>query len=199
MRYGKFFPAGKRRSWAMAWLGALALFAAASAHCAQVAGVRLDDRVSVGGKTLVLNGAGSREKLLLRIYVVALYVPRRTHNVRAALAATTRRIQMTMLMSVSSGEIIDALLDTMADNSTPAELTAVKPATDQLVALIRPFSQVKKGDVITLDFVAGATNLGWNGKFQGRISGAAFNRALTLIWLGNKPVQADLKRKLLGR
>ena len=31
------------------------------------------------------------------------------------------------------------------------------------------------------------------------IAGEAFNRALTRIWLGDKPVQADLKPKLLGR
>jgi long-chain acyl-CoA synthetase len=198
VRCREIFRALERRSLRRTTLLAAFIFAA-GAHGAQVDGVRLEDRVSVGGRTLVLNGAGAREKVLLKIYVVALYLPRRAHDARAALSAAPRRIQMTMLMSVSSSEIIDALLDTMADNSTPAELAAVKPATDRLVALIRPFRESKKGDVVTLDFVAGATNLGWNGKLQGRISGAAFNRALTLIWLGNKPVQADLKRKLLGR
>ena len=105
---------------------------------------------------------------------------------------------MNMLLTVSSREIIDALLDTMADNSTPAELAAVKRQTDRLVALIRPFKEAKKGDVVTLDFVDGGTNLGWNGRFRGRIPGEAFNRALTRIWLGEKPVQPDLKGRLLG-
>jgi hypothetical protein len=105
---------------------------------------------------------------------------------------------MTMLLTVPSGEIVDALLDTMADNSSPSVLAAVKPQTDRLVALIRRFPEVKKGDVITLDFIDGATDLGWNGSFRGRIRGEAFNRALTRIWLGPKPVQADLKQRLLG-
>jgi len=174
------------------------LVAATSVHAAVVEGVRLDDRITIGGRPLVLNGAGVREKLVLKIYVAALYLPKRAKDVRGVFASAPRRIQMNMLMTVSSGEIIDALLDTMADNSSAAELAGVKAQADQLVALIRPFKEVKKGDAVTLDFVDGGTNLGWNGKFQGRIPGDAFNRALTRIWLGPKPVQNDLKRKLLG-
>ncbi|HZI85045.1 MAG TPA: chalcone isomerase family protein [Casimicrobiaceae bacterium] len=176
----------------------IALFAAASAVGADVQGVRLEDRISLGGHALVLNGAGVRAKLVLKVYVVALYLPRPAKDVRAVFASAPRRIQMNMLMSVPSSEIVDAIIDTMADNSSPAELAAVKPQTDKLVALIRPFKEVKKGDVVTLDFIGGGTNLGWNGKFRGRIPGEAFNRALTRIWLGDKPVQTDLKQKLLG-
>jgi chalcone isomerase-like protein len=173
-------------------------FSAAGAIGAEVSGVKLDDRVSVGGRPLVLNGAGARAKLALELYVVALYLPKPAKDVRGVLASSPRRIQMNLLHTVPSTEIVDALLDTMADNSSQAELAAVKPQTDKLVALIKPFKEVKKGDVITLDFVDGATNLGWNGKFRGRIPGEAFNRALSRIWLGDKPVQADLKKALLG-
>jgi long-chain acyl-CoA synthetase len=37
-----------------------------------------------------------------------------------------------------------------------------------------------------------------NGAAKGTIPGDAFNVALTRIWLGDKPVQADLKKALLG-
>ena len=178
-------------------LGA-ALFTAATAHGSEVEGVRLDDRITLAGRPLVLNGAGVREKLLLRIYVVALYLPKPARDVGGVFSGAPRRIQMNMLVSAPAGEIVDALLDTMTDNTSPAELVAVKPQTDRLVALIRRFKAVRKGDVVTLDFVGGGTNLGWNGTFRGRIPGAAFNRALSRIWLGDKPVQADLKQKLLG-
>ena len=93
---------------------------------------------------------------------------------------------------------MDALLDTLQDNNTPAELAAVKAQTEQLTSLMRAFKEVKDKDVITLDFVDGGTRLGWNGKSEGTIPGEAFNQALTKIWLGDKPVQADLKKTLLG-
>ena len=179
-------------------LCAFALLVAGVAAAVEVEGVRIVDRVSVGSRPLVLNGAGVRSKLVLKLYVVALYVPKRVKTVGEVFAAAPRRVQMTLLHTVPASEIIDALQDTMADNSSPAELAAVKPQTDRLVALIRPFREVKQGDIVTLDFVNGATDLGWNGRFRGRIPGEAFNRALTRIWLGPKPVQADLKQKLLG-
>ena len=196
--------AGRERGVGGASLGAAlllgaALFAAASAYGAEIEGVHLDDRISLAGRPLILNGAGVRAKLLLRIYVVALYLPKPVKDVSGVFARAPRRIQMNMLLSVSADEIVAALLDTMADNSSPAELAAVKPQTDRMVALIRRFKAVRKGDVVTLDFVAGGTNLRWNGALRGRISGATFDRALSRIWLGDKPVQADLKDKLLGR
>jgi hypothetical protein len=179
-------------------LFALALVVAGAGACAEIEGVRIEDRVSVGSRTLVLNGAGVRSKAVLKLYVLALYLPKPAKDANAVFASAPRRIQMNLLHTVPSTEIIDALLDTMADNSSAAELAAVKPGTDKMVALIRPFQQVKKGDIVTLDFVDGGTNLGWNGRFRGRIPGEAFNRALTRIWLGPKPVEEELKKKLLG-
>jgi long-chain acyl-CoA synthetase len=46
--------------------------------------------------------------------------------------------------------------------------------------------------------VDGATRIGLNGEAKGSIGGDAFNQALTKVWLGEKPVQADLKKSLLG-
>ena len=37
-----------------------------------------------------------------------------------------------------------------------------------------------------------------NGAAQAAIDGEAFNEALTRIWLGDSPVQADLKKAMLG-
>jgi long-chain acyl-CoA synthetase len=104
---------------------------------------------------------------------------------------------MNMLHGAPSDEIVTAIVDTMADNNSTAELAAVKAQTDQLVSLIKRFREVKKKDVITLDFVNGETRLRWNGRARGSIAGEAFNRALTRIWLGDKPVQDDLKQALL--
>jgi long-chain acyl-CoA synthetase len=177
---------------------ALALLAVDVATAADIGGVKLDNRVSIGGRQLALNGAGVRAKLLIKIYVVSLYLPQPATDLRTVFARAPRRIQMNMLRNAPSEEIVKAILDTMADNNSPAELAAVEAQTAQLVSLIRRFREVKEKDVITLDFVNGETRLGWNGNAKGSITGEAFNQALTKIWLGDKPVQADLKRALLG-
>jgi hypothetical protein len=38
-----------------------------------------------------------------------------------------------------------------------------------------------------------------NGAIQGTVPGVAFKQALFGIWLGNNPVDAGLKTKLVGR
>ena len=74
----------------------------------------------------------------------------------------------------------------------------MKSQTAELVATMKAFNEVKEKDVVTLDFVDGATRIGLNGAAKGSIAGEAFNRALTKVWLGDQPVQADLKKAMLG-
>ena len=84
------------------------------------------------------------------------------------------------------------------ENRTPAELAAIKVPTYQMVATMKAFGEVKEKDVVTLDFVDGATKIGFNGAAKTSIAGEAFNNALTRIWLGEQPVQSDLKKSMLG-
>jgi chalcone isomerase-like protein len=171
---------------------------AASALAADVGGVRLDDRASVGGQQLVLNGAGVRTRVMLKVYVASLYLPAKTSDAAAALAKGPRRIQMNLLRTLAPDQLVDALNDGMKENNSDAELAAVKAQTDQLMAIMRSLGEVKEGSVVTLDFVDGATAVGLDGAARGTVSGDAFNTALTKIWLGDKPVQADLKKAMLG-
>ena len=81
-----------------------------------------------------------------------------------------------MLRNLSADQLVDALLDGMKDNNTPAELAAIKAQTDQMVATMKAFNDVKEGNVVTLDFVDGATKIGFNGAAKATIAGEAFNR-----------------------
>jgi long-chain acyl-CoA synthetase len=176
----------------------LAMLLASVSRGADVGGVRLEDKTSVAGQELVLNGAGIRTRLVFKVYVASLYLPRRASDLAAVLAQAPRRIQLTMLRGLSADQFADALNDGLEANNSPAELAAVKAQTDQLLGIMKGFKEVREKDVIALDFVDGATRISWNGDAKGSIPGAAFNQALTRIWLGDKPVQPDLKQALLG-
>lgn len=171
---------------------------AAGVHAAEVAGVKLDDKVASVAEELVLNGAGLRTKVIFKVYVAGLYPPAKASTPAAVLEKGPRRIQLTLMRDVASDESAGALVDGMKDNNTAAELAAVKAQIDQLVAIGKALGQVKEKDVITLDFVDGGTKMSVNGAAKGTIPGDAFNRALTKIWLGDNPVQGDLKKALLG-
>jgi hypothetical protein len=165
---------------------------------AEVGGVKLDDRVSVGGQELVLNGAGIRTKLMFKIYVAGLYLPQKATSLAGVLAKAPRRVQMTLLRNLNADQLVDAFVEGLAANNSPAELAAVKSQVERLTAIMKAFGEVKEKDVVVLDAVDGGTRIGYNGETRGTIPGEAFNAALMRIWLGDRPAQTDLKQAMLG-
>ena len=97
-----------RQGWLMTGLALLAL--AAPAMAAEVAGVKLQETVSVGGKDLVLNGAGVRTRMVFKVYVAALYLPAKAADLPATLAQSPRRVQMTLLRNVGADDLVQALV-----------------------------------------------------------------------------------------
>ncbi|CAG0984216.1 hypothetical protein BURK1_01910 [Burkholderiales bacterium] len=179
---------------------ALALSLGTPAFAAEVAGVTLADSVSVGGQTLVLNGAGVRDKWFFRIYVGSLYLPQKVGDLAGVLAKGPRRIQMNLLRDLTADQLVGALVGGLNDNNSSADMAAVKAPMDELVGILTRFKDVdaKQNDVLTMDFVDGGTKVAINGEVRGVIPGAAFNSALTRIWLGDKPAQRNLRKAMLG-
>ena len=175
-----------------------ALVVASNTFAMEVGGVKLDDKANVGGQDLVLNGAGIRSRVIFKVYVGSLYVPAKAPDLAAVLAKGPRRIQLNILRNLTADQLIDALVEGLKENTTVDELAAIKPQTAELVATMKAFNDVKEKDVVTLDFVDGATKIGLNGAAKGSIAGEPFNRALTSVWLGDHPAQADLKKAMLG-
>jgi long-chain acyl-CoA synthetase len=154
--------------------------------------------LTVDGKELVLNGAGIRTRLMFKVYVASLYLPAKAGNLDAVLAAEPRRVQLNLLRDLAADDLANALADGIRDTSTPEQSAAVKAQTDQLLSIMRSIGQAKTGDVVTMDYVGGQTRIGFAGQAKGTIAGEPFNAALMRIWLADKPVQADLKKAMLG-
>ena len=165
---------------------------------ADVAGVKLDDKTTVGGQELVLNGAGVRTKMMFKVYVGSLWVPAKATSAAAVYAKAPRRVQLNMLRDVSADQMIDALADGVKQGNSPAEAAAVKAQTDQLATILKSAGQLKEGNVLVFDYVDGATAVSLNGAVKGTIPGEAFSKALLNAWLGENPVQADLTKAMLG-
>jgi beta-lactam-binding protein with PASTA domain len=88
----------------------------------------------------------------------------------------------------------------MNKNSSKEEKAKVINQTVKFGEMFASMDKVKKGDVITLDWVPGTgTVSSLNGKQIGEtMPDIAFFNAVLRIWLGDNPVQGDLKRGLLG-
>ena len=179
---------------------ALALCAAMTADAAEVSGVRLDDKTQVESKDLVLNGAGLRKRAFFQVYAMGLYLPQKATDAAVVLMQPgAKRVAMHMLRDVSAEQFSDALADGIRANHSPAEATALLPRLMQLVAVMAEVKEAKKGMLIALDWTGVGTQVLIDGSPHGRpIPGEDFYRALLRIWIGDKPVQDDLKRALLG-
>ena len=166
----------------------------------EVEGVKLDDKVQLGNVTLQLNGAGLRTKFFFDIYVAALYLPKREASAEAVIADQhEHRMALYILHSLSSKKLYGAFTEAIEANHSQAEMAALDAQLKQMEQIFNSVDGVKPGDVIALDFLpVSGTQISINGIVRGTIAGAEFNRALLKIWLGNKPVQEDIKKGLLG-
>jgi hypothetical protein len=185
-------------------LAAVALTLAAASTWAQpleVEGVKLDATTQLGNAALQLNGAGLRTKVFFKVYVAGLYVPQKASSAAQLLAQKgARRITLTMLRTVDAESFVQALNEGLRDNQTEAQLAAMKPQIDALNANLKAAGEAKKGDVIYLDYVPDSgTRVTINGQVRGSaIAGEDFFTAVLRIWLGDKPVDGNLKKGLVG-
>jgi hypothetical protein len=173
------------------------LLLALPASAAEIAGVKVDDKTRVGNSELALTGAGLRKKLFFQVYVIGLYVADRKADLLAQPGA--KRIAIHMLRDVDAEDFIEALAKGIRDNHPEADAKALEPRVQQLGAVIVAIKEAKKGMAIGLDWTGNATQVVIDGKPAGApIAGEDFYRALLRIWLGERPVQDDLKKALLG-
>ncbi len=177
------------------------LFAAFAAGGTEVAGVKIDDRARVGSAELALNGAGLRKRVFLQVYAIGLYLPQKSSTPAAILEqAGPKRVAIHMLRSVGADDFSAALADGIRANHSEAEARALEPRIKELAAIMAELKEAKKGMAIALDWQPPAgTVMVVDGAARGKpIQGEDFYRALLRIWIGDKPVQDDLKKALLG-
>ena len=176
------------------------LLLAGSAIAAEIEGVRIDDKVQVGGSELALNGAGVRTRVFFKVYVGALYLPKKAGTTDTVLGeAGAKRIAMHMLRDLEAEQLLSAFNDGLKKNHAPGDLAKLDSQVKQFDAIFAAVKAVKKGDVVLIDYLPGAgTRVTVRGEDKGTIAGEAFNRALLRIWLGESPADASLKKAMLG-
>ena len=174
----------------------LAALAVGPARAREVAGVELPEQVTVGEKTLALNGAGVRVKVIVKVYVGALYLEHKSTDASAIVAADeTKRVVLHFVHSkVDKGKLVNAWKEGFEANSK-ASLAALGPRIEKFNGMM---ADVVAGDRIELTYVPGeGTHVGVKGKEVGVLEGKDFADALFLIWLGPKPAHEGLKKAML--
>jgi hypothetical protein len=182
----------------------LVMLAHASVLAADVEGVRLEEKITLGnsGQQLVLNGAGIRHKLaMLKVYVGALYLSAKNSDAEKVIRDTgPKRVAMHILADeVTAKDFIASLNNALAANHIPAELALIESRIRDLNRMMHSVGALKKGGVVYLDYLPGTgTRVTVNGEVKITIKGEDFFQSLLRIWIGKKPVDGRLRDAMLG-
>ncbi len=173
-----------------------ALLAAWAAPAKEVKGVKLDETVTVGDKTLKLNGAGVRKVFLFDVYVGALYVEETSKDPGTLIAKDgVRQVQMHMLRDLEKEKIVDAIRTGFEKNSKD-KLPTLKDRMEKFIAQMP--DKVNKGQVLRLTYTPGkGTTVTAQGE-KALVEGKDFADALFNVWLGQHPADDSLKKGMLG-
>lgn len=189
---------GSLKRWGLsASLVCLALAAFPPAYAATLAGVSFPDQVTVGDKTLVLNGLGMRTATMLKVkvYVIGLYLESNSDDPQAIIASSgNKRIAMQFVHDVSAKQLRGGWTEGFEDNSK--DTAAIK---DEIAKFNASMRDVKEGDSIVLDFSGDSVDVLINDTRVDTVTGEAFRRAVLGIWLGPKPPNKALRQGILGR
>jgi hypothetical protein len=178
-----------------------AALGSAAAQTVELEGVKFEPTAQVGSTALQLNGTGLRKRAFFKVYVAGLYTPQKATSASALLAQKgPRRMVIAMLRNVDADSFSGALNDGLRANLSEQQLAGFKAQVDALNANLKAVGEAKKGDVIHFEFTPEAgTRVVVNGQAKGTaIPGEDFFGAVLRIWIGDKPVDGDLKKGLVG-
>lgn len=175
----------------------LILACSASAFATEINGISFADHVTVGGKSLSLNGLGLRQATFLKVnvYAGALYVATPSHDAETILASSDpKRVEMTFMRGVGRDKIAEAWGEGFEKNCTE-KCDAMKPG----IAKLQSFTtDMNKGEIMAFDILPDHVDVWVAGRKAGTIDGADFSKNLLRLWIGKNPPNSGLKSGLLG-
>ena len=167
-------------------------------YARKLKGVDFPETVSIDGSASKLMGVGIRKKLIINVYLGALYLEKPTKNPSQVIKSEqAKRIVMHFLYKeVGADQLIEAWNEGFEKNA-PGSVASLKDK----IATFNDFftAPVKSGERIVIDYRPGkGTEVKIKGKTAGVIQGKDFMEALFAIWFGASPPSKGLKNGMLG-
>ncbi len=160
-------------------------------------GGELPPEIKAGANRLQLNGAGSRTKTLLQLYVAGLYLIQPSRDAQQIVA---RNEPMAIRIKIKSGFVSqEKLLQSLTDGFERATGGRTAPIQEQIKNFRACFQdEITKGDTFDIVYVPEhGVIVNKNGKLKGVVPGLEFKQALFAIWLSDNPTDKNLKQALL--
>ena len=135
-------------------------------------------------------------------HAAALYTAVPMDAPETVLASTgAKRIHLVMLRSIDANELGKVLADGIEKNASREEFVRSLQSIIEMGQVASAHRTLEPGQSIVFDWMPGSgTTLYVKGKAEmGPVAEPAFFSAMTKIWLGKNPADAQLKDALLGR
>ena len=175
-------------------------FVCTAAMATEVSGVFIDNEIETSnGQTLMLNGAGLREKFWVDVYVGSLYLAQKSGDVTRILSTPGPwRIQLDFIYKeVARDNLLDGWREGFEQNQSARALQQLQSRIETFYGFFDS-SAINK-DQFRFDYLPGSgTAVSKNQQLLGVIPGKDFSNALLEIWLGNHPADNSLKKAMLG-
>lgn len=164
-------------------------------------GISYVPSLQLQGKSLLLNGAGTRYKAVFKVYTAGLYLEKPARNLQEIAALPgPKRISVTMLRDIDSAELGKLFSRGMEDNMERSAFSRLVPGVMRMSDIFTQHKKLQTGENFTVDWIPGqGTLVSVKGQPQGEaFKEPEFFNALLGIWLGPQPADQQLKKALLG-
>ncbi len=180
---------------------ALAVAAAPALHAAPTQ-TAFDRSAQLQDTALVLNGAGTRTRVMFQVYDMALYLPRKAATAEAALAMPgPKRLSFVALREIPGTDLGLAFIKGLQANSTREQVQRHTPSSTRLIEIFSGKSRLMPGERFAMDYLPGkGTQFFIQGQPQGApVGDAEYFEMVLRIWLGPSAVEPLLRDALLGQ
>jgi hypothetical protein len=178
-----------------ALLALAVILAAASSKATEIEGVSFDERMTVAERVLVLQSVGLlRYRIFFKGYVAALYLGEGT-PLEDVLENVPKRLELEYFWSIDGDKFGPVAKSALERNLDAESFERLRPRIERLH---EKYQDVKPGDRYALTYLPEeGTELSKNGVRLALVPGEDFARAYFGIWLGEAPLDRDLRDRLL--
>ena len=162
----------------------------------EIAGVRFDENIIVDGQLFKLENIGLlRYKIIFKVYAAALYLGGEC-TVKDVFKDVPKRLELVYFSSIAAEDLALSSDKVLQRNVSEQQFEEMR---SQVKKLYQSYQDVKPKDRYVLTYIPGkGTEMILNAKSLITIQGADFAKAYFSIWLGNQPLDKDLRDTLLG-
>jgi len=177
------------------WMS-IVFFLGSTGLAGTIGGVELPDHFTVGNQNLVLNGAGLRKKLFIKVYAGGLYTTEKSKDQKELITAD--KVMAVRMHFIYDGVAAKKLVGAWNEGFTYTAKNGFAKEKDAFNALFT--HEAEEGNTYDVVYEPGkGIEVFFNGESQGSVAcDAGFKAAVFAIWLGDHPADEGLKEGMLG-